>query len=85
MAKSFTPGDRVQWNTPQGTTRGKVKKKLTTPRKIKGHAVGATKQNPQYLVASEKSGKPAAHKPAQLQKIGSRSRAKPRKRRRSRA
>jgi hypothetical protein len=76
MAKQLKPGDRVQWNTPQGGTRGKVKKKLTAPRKIKGHAVRASKQNPQYLVESEKSGKPAAHKPAQLTRVGASAGAK---------
>ena len=76
MAESLKPGDRVEWNTPQGKTRGKVKKKLTAPRKIKGHTVRATKKNPEYLVASEKSGKPAAHKPAQLKIIAARAGAK---------
>jgi hypothetical protein len=85
MAKSFKPGDRVQWNTPQGKTRGKVKKKLTTPRKIKGHAVRASKENPEYLVESEKSGKPTAHKPTELKKVAPAAGAKPRVRQRNRA
>ena len=71
MAKELIPGDRVEWNTSQGRTRGKVKKKLTAPTKIKGHAVRASRENPEYMVESEKSGKPAAHKPAQLKKLSS--------------
>ena len=35
MAKELKPGDRVQWNTPQGKTTGTVKKKLTSAKKIK--------------------------------------------------
>jgi hypothetical protein len=28
--EEFEPGDKVEWNTPQGKTRGTVKKKLTS-------------------------------------------------------
>jgi hypothetical protein len=72
MAKELKPGDRVQWNTPQGKTTGKVKKKLTSTKTIKGHVAKASKENPEYLVQSEKSGKQAAHKPGQLQKARTR-------------
>jgi hypothetical protein len=72
MAKELKPGDRVQWNTPQGKTAGTVKKKLTSAKKIKGHVAKASKENPEYLVRSEKSGKQAAHKPGELQKARTR-------------
>jgi hypothetical protein len=68
MPKQFKPGDRVQWNTPQGKTTGKVKQKLTSPKKIRSHVAKASKDNPEYLVKSEKSGKEAAHKPGELRK-----------------
>jgi heme-binding NEAT domain protein len=68
MAKNLKKGDAVEWNTSQGTTRGKVEKKLTTSRKIKGHEVKASKDNPEYLVKSDKSGEKAAHKPGSLRK-----------------
>jgi hypothetical protein len=42
MAKELKPGDRVQWNTPQGKTTGRVKKKLTSAKKIKGHVAKAS-------------------------------------------
>lgn len=64
------PGDRVEWNTFQGKTRGRVTKKQTSPTKIKGHRVAASPKNPEYLVQSEKSGKKAAHKRRSLKKIG---------------
>ena len=72
MAKELKPGDRVQWNTPQGKTTGTVKKKLTSAKKIKGHVAQASKENPEYLVQSDKSGKQAAHKPGELRKARSR-------------
>ncbi len=68
MAKKLSKGDRVEWNTSQGKTTGKVKKKLTSPTKIKGHEVKASKDDPQFLVESEKSGGEAAHKPGALKK-----------------
>ena len=30
MTQQFVQGDIVEWNTPQGKTRGKVKRKLTS-------------------------------------------------------
>ena len=70
MNKKLKPGDRVEWETSQGKTRGTVKEKITAGRSIKGHTVAASKADPQFLVVSEKSGKPAAHKPAALRKVG---------------
>jgi len=72
MDKELKPGDHVQWDTPQGKTTGTVKKKLTSAKKIKGHLAKASKKNPEYLVQSNKSGKQAAHKPAELQKARTR-------------
>ena len=69
MAAKLKRGDEVEWNTSQGKTQGKVEKKLTSPIKIKGHSVAASKDNPEYLVKSKKSGEKAAHKPAALKKI----------------
>jgi hypothetical protein len=68
VAKSLKSGDHVQWKTSQGTTTGTVKKKLTSPTKIKSHAVAASQENPQYLVESKKSGELAAHKAGALKK-----------------
>lgn len=69
MADKLKKGDKVKWETSQGTTSGKVEKKLTSETKIKGHKVAASKENPEYLVKSEKSGKEAAHKPGALKKV----------------
>ena len=66
--KNLRKGDAVEWNTSQGTTSGTVKKKLTSPTKIKGHDVKASKDNPEYLVESDKTGAEAAHKPGALKK-----------------
>ncbi|MEJ6486509.1 DUF2945 domain-containing protein [Nostoc punctiforme UO1] len=69
MTKEFQKGDKVKWNTAQGETTGKVEKKLTSPIDIGGHHVAASKDNPQYLVKSDKTGKETAHKFDALEKI----------------
>jgi len=68
VSKTLKPGDQVEWQTSQGKTTATVKKKLTSKTKIKTHVVAASKENPEYLVQSEKSGGLAAHKPAALKK-----------------
>ena len=70
MAKDeeLKAGDRVSWDTSQGETAGTVKKRLTSPRKIKDHQVKASKENPEYLVETDKTHKEAAHHPEELRK-----------------
>lgn len=68
MAKDLKKGDAVKWDTSQGETKGKVVKKLTEPMEIKGHHVAASKENPEYLVETDKTKKQAAHKPEELRK-----------------
>src|SRR5687767_6774094 len=68
MAKELKPGDKVPWDSSGGHSVGKVVRKQTTPTRIKGHKVAASKDNPQYIVRSDKSGKEAAHKPGELKK-----------------
>lgn len=68
MPDNLKKGDKVEWETSQGTTSGTVKKKLTSETKIKDHKVAASKDNPEYLVESDKSGKQAAHKAESLKK-----------------
>ena len=68
MTKSFSKGDKVGWDSSGGHSTGKVVRKLTSPTMIKDHKVAASKDNPEYLVESDKSGKRAAHKPGALSK-----------------
>jgi Hypervirulence associated proteins TUDOR domain len=68
MAEELKPGDKVPWDSSGGHSVGKVVRKQTTPARIKGHKVAASRDNPQYIVRSDKSGKEAAHKPGELKK-----------------
>jgi Hypervirulence associated proteins TUDOR domain len=66
MSDEFKKGDKVKWDSSQGPIEGTVKQKLTEPMEIKSHHVAASKEDPQYLVESDKTGKEAAHKPESL-------------------
>lgn len=68
MSDTFKKGDKVEWESSQGTVEGTVEKKLTEPTDIKSHHVAASEENPEYLVKSDKTGKEAAHKPEALDK-----------------
>jgi len=69
LSDQLKKGDKVEWKTSQGKTSGEVEKKLTSPTDIKGHHVAASKDNPEYLIKSDKTGKEAAHKPDALDKV----------------
>lgn len=68
MSDDLKKGDKVAWNTSQGETKGAVVKKQTSETQIKGHTVKATKDDPQFIVESDKTGARAAHKPDALKK-----------------
>jgi hypothetical protein len=59
-------GDRVSWKTPQGRTQGKVVEKKTKDFKLANHDFTASKDEPMFVVESEKTGAKAAHKPSAL-------------------
>ena len=72
MGDGLRKGDRVEWSTSQGTTRGRVVKRLTAPIDIGGHHVAASKDAPQFLVRSDRTGAEAAHHAEALKKTGGR-------------
>ncbi len=66
--KNLKKGDKVEWSSHGGKAEGKVEKKLTEDTEIKGQKIRASKEDPRYMVKSEKSGGKAAHKPGALKK-----------------
>jgi hypothetical protein len=66
---SLHAGDRVTWQTPQGSTEGTVVKKVTRATHVKGHAVKASSEAPQYEVESRKTGRHAVHQPQALKRV----------------
>ena len=66
--EDFKKGDSVTWKSHGGEAVGKVEKKITSETGAGGRKVKASKDDPQYLVKSEKSGGEAVHKPGALKK-----------------
>ena len=66
--KELSKGDEVEWNSHGSKAVGKVKKKITSETEAAGRTVKASKDEPQYLVESDKSGGTAVHKPGALRK-----------------
>lgn len=66
--KTLKKGDKVEWDSSGGHSTGKVVSKVTRTAKVKGHTAKATKDNPEFKVKSDKSGKEAIHKASALKK-----------------
>jgi len=70
MAQDFKVGDHVVWNSEAGRVRGTIKKRITSAITFKGYKVHASKEEPQYLIKSDKTDHMAIHKGSALKKIG---------------
>jgi Hypervirulence associated proteins TUDOR domain len=75
MKNEFKVGDHVEWNSEAGHVRGTIKKKVTTAIKFKTYPVRASKEEPQYLIKSDKTDHMAMHKGAALKRLSIRQRA----------
>jgi hypothetical protein len=64
----LSSGDKVTWKSHGGEAVGKVVKKITSETDAGGRHVKASKDEPQYLVRSDKSGGEAVDKPGALSK-----------------
>lgn len=69
MARDFKVGDHVEWNSEAGQVRGTIKKKVTSEIQFKGYTVHASKQEPQYLIESDRTDHLAMHKGSALKRI----------------
>ncbi len=69
MKGEFKVGDHVEWNSEAGRVRGTIKKKVTKAIKFKTYTVRASKEEPQYLIKSDKTDHLAMHKGAALKKL----------------
>ena len=71
MLKSFKRGDHVSWNSEAGRVRGVILRKVISDIRIKGYVHHATKDEPQYLIRSDKTDHVAIHKPRVLRLLKS--------------
>ena len=69
MAKTFKRGDRVTWNSEAGRVTGVIQKKITSEITFNGYKRHASKEEPQYLIKSDKTDHLAIHKGSALRKI----------------
>ncbi len=83
MRGEFKVGDHVSWNSEAGRVRGTIRKKITRRILFKGYTVRASKEEPQYLIESDKTDHLAMHKGSALRRIrrpaGMRARSKKRR------
>ena len=79
MKHEFKVGDHVEWNSEAGRVRGTIRKKVTSAVKFKTYTVRASKEEPQYLIKSDKTDHMAMHKGAALKKLGRSDHASPKR------
>jgi hypothetical protein len=70
MPDEFRRGDRVEWSFRGRPVTGTVRKKLTSRTEVGGRPVAASKEDPRYLVRSDRSGKETTRRPAALRRLG---------------
>jgi len=69
MAQEFKRGDPVEWNFRGRTVVGRVRRRLTRRTELNGRVVAASKEDPRYLVRSDKTGKETTRRPDALRRI----------------
>lgn len=69
MKHKFKVGDHVAWNSEAGRVRGTIRKEVTSAIKFKTYTVHASKEEPQYLIESDKTDHLAMHKGSALTKL----------------
>ena len=69
MTKEFKRGDHVEWNSEAGRVRGVIVKKVVSDTKFKGYVHHASKEEPQYIIKSDKTDHVAIHKGRALKRL----------------
>ncbi|QCU77198.1 DUF2945 domain-containing protein [Citricoccus sp. SGAir0253] len=67
----FSVGDHVSWNSEAGRVSGRITKVHTSDFEFKGRTRRASKEEPQYEIASDKTDHLAAHKGSALRRLSS--------------
>ena len=71
LSRAFTRGDHVEWNSEAGSVRGVILKKVVADVRFKGYVHHASRAEPQYFIASDKTDHVAIHKGSALRLINS--------------
>jgi hypothetical protein len=79
ISKTFKRGDNVEWNSEAGRVRGVVVKTIVADVRVKGYVHHASKDEPKYIIKSEKTDHVAIHKGQALKYIKAKKKMKPKK------
>jgi DUF2945 family protein len=69
MAQELRRGDRVQWSFRGRRVVGRVRTRLSSRTVVNDRVVAASKDDPRYLVRSEKTGKETTRRAQALRKL----------------
>lgn len=69
MGRTFQIGDHVSWNSEAGRVSGKILRVHTKNLNRKGYVHHATKEDPQFEIASDKTDHIALHKARALRHL----------------
>jgi hypothetical protein len=69
MAKDFKRGDRVEWNFRGTNVVGTVRRRLTSRTVVNNRLVAASKDDPRYVVRSERTGKETTRRGRALRRL----------------
>jgi hypothetical protein len=69
LANQFKRGDKVEWKFGRGKAVGVVRKRLTARTTVGNQVVAASKDDPRYLVETERSRKQVAKRPEALKRL----------------
>jgi hypothetical protein len=69
MPTIFRRGDHVEWNSEAGKVRGVIIKKVVSDIRIKGYVHHSSRDEPHYLIQSDKTDHVAIHKGQALKHI----------------
>jgi hypothetical protein len=69
MPDELRRGDRVEWSFRGRAVVGRVRRKLIKRTELEGRPVAASRDDPRYVVRSDKSGKETVRRAETLRKL----------------
>jgi hypothetical protein len=69
MGSDFRRGERVRWSFRGHEVVGTVRRRLTRPAEVAGRTVRASKDDPRFVVRSERSGKETVRRGESLERV----------------
>jgi len=76
---AFKVGDHVRWNSEAGRVSGRIIKRITADILWKGYMHHATRDEPQYVIKSDRTDHLAIHKGSALRRTSTARRRRPRR------